>query len=171
MGRIAAMSEWVVALIATGGAVLGSLITGRYAHTAGGRGADAAAYAGDRQADATLEVMRATLAAERRHRLRADRREVYGRFVAAAEAVHLMERTGEGAGTERAELRTALARLGLEGPADVVEAAGRLADSAAAPSEDRYGEPDPRAYDRRSAEFFTAARAALDGTGSGPTAT
>ncbi|AEW95467.1 hypothetical protein SCATT_30960 [Streptantibioticus cattleyicolor NRRL 8057 = DSM 46488] len=63
------MGEWGVALIAAGSALAGSLITGWFTGRAGSSQAAAARHAGDRQADALLDTVRATLGEQRTIRL------------------------------------------------------------------------------------------------------
>jgi hypothetical protein len=53
------MGELGVALIAAGSAVAGSVVTGWFTRSAGQRQAAAAQHAGDRQADALLQTVRA----------------------------------------------------------------------------------------------------------------
>ncbi|MGW6459925.1 hypothetical protein ACWF94_29025 [Streptomyces sp. NPDC055078] len=60
------MSQWGIALIAAGSAVAGGAVTGWFTRSAGHRQAEAARHAGDRQADALLATVQATLDEQRR---------------------------------------------------------------------------------------------------------
>ncbi len=152
------MGEWGTALIAAASAVAGSIVTGWFAFRAGGRQADAARHAGDRQADAVLDTVRMTLAEQRAVRLLDLRRQTYVQFLGAAEAVFLARRTGEGSPGDRAALQRSLGALQLEGPAEVARTARELADALRA-------ERSPDDIGRARLAFIEAARAALAGSG------
>ncbi|MFF5933182.1 hypothetical protein [Streptomyces sp. NPDC012508] len=62
------MSEWGIALIAAGSAILGSITTGFFAWKAGHRQAAAAETAGQAQAAALIATVQATLDEQRRAR-------------------------------------------------------------------------------------------------------
>lgn len=123
------MSDWGIALIAAGSALGGSVITGWYTRIAGGRQAEAARHAGDRQADAVLDTVRMTLEEQRAVRVLDLRRRTYLGFLEAAETAILARRTGAGTEEERARLQRAFGAVLLEGPADVTRAAQELLDS------------------------------------------
>ncbi|MGW2016765.1 hypothetical protein [Streptomyces sp. NPDC001927] len=71
------MSEWGIALIAAGSAILGSVTTGFFAWKAGHRQAAAAEAAGNAQANALIATVQATLDEQRRTRAVDQRRQVY----------------------------------------------------------------------------------------------
>ncbi|MGA4838745.1 hypothetical protein [Streptomyces sp. G45] len=152
------MSEWGIALIAAGSAVVGSVVTGWFTRSTGVRQAEAARHAGDRQADALLASVRLTLRGASEERALTLRRQVYAEFLGAAEARILTERTGRAQGDEAALLQRAHGGVVLEGPADVVAAAGRLLDGL------RRHEP-PDALDRAKLAFVEAAQRALNAPG------
>ncbi|MCS0637489.1 hypothetical protein NX801_17820 [Streptomyces sp. LP05-1] len=120
------MGEWGAALMAALAAVGGGAVTGWFTRSAGRRQADAARHAGDRQADALIATVRATLDDGRAARAAALRRQTYVEFLAAAGAAVLALRTGA-AGTDRASLQRALGAVLLEGPEEVAAAARELA--------------------------------------------
>ncbi|MFD3941776.1 hypothetical protein [Streptomyces sp. NPDC058579] len=62
------MSEWGIALIAAGAAILGSAVAGFFAWKAGHRQAAAAETAGQAQANALMATVQATLDEQRRAR-------------------------------------------------------------------------------------------------------
>ncbi|MDT3399123.1 hypothetical protein RKE29_21160 [Streptomyces sp. B1866] len=152
------MSDWGIALIAAGSALLASAIGGWYGRAAGVRQAEAARYAADRQADALLGTLRATLADQRAVRLLDLRRQTYVQFLHAVEAVALARRSGDGQAADRRAAHQAFAAVLLEGPADVARAARQVLDALRG---------DGRADDveRARALFTEAARAALGGSG------
>ncbi|MEU6173631.1 hypothetical protein ABZ832_17130 [Streptantibioticus parmotrematis] len=117
------MSELGIALIAAASAVAGSAVTGWYTRNAGVQQAEAARHAGDRQADALLETVRMTMREEERVRVLAQRRQIYVRFVQAAEARTLCERTGQGDNDIDAVLQRAFGEVVMEGPTEVAAAA------------------------------------------------
>ncbi|WP_258016149.1 hypothetical protein [Streptomyces sp. AJS327] len=149
------MSELGVALIAAGAAIAGGVVTGWYSRSGGIRQAEAARHAGERQADALLESVRMTFRREARQRALALRRETYAEFLGAAETRILAERTGRGRADDEAGFQRALGALALEGPAEVVEAAERLAESLR-----RHQPPDE--LHRAKRRFVEEARRALD---------
>ncbi|MYS60032.1 MULTISPECIES: hypothetical protein [Streptomycetaceae] len=123
------MGEWGVALIAAGSALAGSLITGWFTGRAGSSQAAAARHAGDRQADALLDTVRATLGEQRTIRLLDLRRQTYVQFLHAAESAILTLRAGEGEGNDRLALQRAFSAVLLEGPSEVARAARKMVDA------------------------------------------
>ena len=77
------MSEWGIALIAAGSAILGSAVTGYFAWKAGHRQAAAAEAAGQAQAAALISTVQATLDEQRRARAVEHRRQVYADMLTA----------------------------------------------------------------------------------------
>jgi hypothetical protein len=122
------MSDWGIALIAAGSAIVGSVVTGWYTRAAGIRQAAAARDAGVRQADALIESVRMTLRAESGYREFALRRQTYAEFLGAAEARILTERSGRGQADEDIVLQRALGGVLLEGPPEAAAAAQHLVD-------------------------------------------
>ena len=122
------MSEWGIALIAAGSALAGSIITGWFTRIAGGRQAEAARHAGDRQADALLDTVRITLQEQRAVRVLDLRRQTYLKFLEAAEIAITTRRTGGGTGDDRLALQRAFGAVALEGPTEVAQAARELID-------------------------------------------
>src|SRR5690349_15328312 len=119
------MSEWGAALIAAGSAVAGSIVTGWYTRSAGFRQADAAKHAGDRQADALLSTVQATLDDQRLTRVADRRRQTYITFLEIAD--DLSRNTQDRELFRR--MNIALVHVSIEGPQHVVAAAlayGRL---------------------------------------------
>ncbi|MFD5651012.1 hypothetical protein [Streptomyces sp. NPDC127039] len=123
------MSDWGIALLAAGAAIVGSVVTGWYARGAGLRQAQAARDAADRQAEALLESVRITLRGADGQRAIALRRQVYAEFLCAVEARLLAERGGRGTGDEELVMQRAYAGVALEGPAEVAVAAKGFIDS------------------------------------------
>ncbi|MGW2509785.1 hypothetical protein ACWC0A_10200 [Streptomyces scopuliridis] len=154
------MSEWGIALIAAGSALVGSLITGWFTRTASGRQAEAARHAGNRQADAVLDTVRATLEEQRAVRVLDLRRQTYVGFLECAEVVGLSRRTGHDQPGDRPALQRAFVAVLLEGPEDVSRAAQRLVDCL-------RGSPSPDDLDHARSEFIDAARGALSLPGGG----
>jgi hypothetical protein len=154
-----AMSEWAIALIAAGSAIGGSAVTGWYTRGAGIKQAEAARHAGDRQADALLDTVRMTLHEAAAVRVLDLRRQTYGRFLEAAEAAIVANRTGIGSGlgpaSDAANLQHASVGVTLEGPAEVSHAARELLDRLR-----RHGPPDD--LEHAKADFISAAQTALD---------
>ncbi|MFE5589197.1 hypothetical protein [Streptomyces sp. NPDC056549] len=111
------MSEWGIALIAAGSAVLGSIVTGFFAWKAGHRQASAAEAAGQAQAAALISTVQATLDEQRRARVVEQRRQVYAQMLTEGTALesdpHL----------ERAPMAEAFSLVRLEGPVEVAVAA------------------------------------------------
>ncbi|MFD7342682.1 hypothetical protein ACFV98_43070 [Streptomyces violascens] len=122
------MSDWGIALIAAGSAIVGSVVTGWFGRSAGIRQATAAGHAADRQAEALLESVRMTLHAEAGHREFAQRRQTYAEFLGAAEARLLTERNGRGQADGDVALQRALGLTLLEGPPEAAAAAQHLVD-------------------------------------------
>ncbi|SOD63344.1 hypothetical protein SAMN06297387_11076 [Streptomyces zhaozhouensis] len=135
------MTEWGVALIAAGAALLASLISGVFARSAGRR-----------QAAAMLETVRITVEQQRQERALAARRATYLRFLDAAETVLLARRTGGSTAEDRAALQRAMGAVQLEGPA---------ATEAGALLEALRRERGPDELERARFAFITAAREAL----------
>ncbi|MEU3401373.1 hypothetical protein [Streptomyces filamentosus] len=119
------MSEWGIALIAAGSAILGSIVTGFFAWKAGHRQAAAAEAAGQAQAQALISTVQATLDEQRRVRASDRRRQVYAQFLAAVDEATLAAYPGSGhdALAAGARLFQAQGAVDLEGPADMPEAA------------------------------------------------
>ncbi|MFD7961284.1 hypothetical protein ACFV5J_10830 [Streptomyces zaomyceticus] len=117
------MSDWGIALIAAGSAILGSITTGFFAWKAGHRQAAAAETAGQAQADALISTVQATLDEQRRVRAAEQRRQTYAAMLAAATEWET------GSQNQDPELVTATqqahALLRLEGPPEVAVAAER----------------------------------------------
>ncbi|MGY4907212.1 hypothetical protein [Streptomyces sp. 900116325] len=158
------MSEWANALISAGAAVFGGVATGWFTRNAGHRQADAAQHAGDRQADALLSTVQATLDEQRAQSRQAVRRSVYVQFLDAAGAD--VGRSGRGTVLLSASAphdHTALGRafmiLELEGPDEVVTAAQSLLDAIQARSRRSTGAA--AVFDAAREAFIQAARAAL----------
>ncbi|MFE7484034.1 hypothetical protein [Streptomyces sp. NPDC057552] len=122
------MSEWAIALITAGAAIVGGAVTGWYSRSAGIRQAEAARLAGERQAEAALETVRMTLRDQAAVRVLDLRRQTYVRFLHTAERAVTAARTGVGGEEEAVALPSALAEVGLEGPPEVYAAARRIAD-------------------------------------------
>ncbi|MFB6900763.1 hypothetical protein [Streptomyces hydrogenans] len=111
------MSDWGIALIAAGSAILGSITTGFFAWKAGHRQAAAAEAAGNAQAGALISTVQATLDEQRRARAAEQRRQVYARLLtegAALESDPHLEATA---------MAEAFSLVRLEGPAEVTVAA------------------------------------------------
>jgi hypothetical protein len=119
-----AMSEWGIVLIAAGSAVAGSVVTGWFTRSAGHRQAAAAQHAGDRQADALLATVQATLDDQRHARVLETRRQVYVQFLQAAAAPR---RTEQERTATAFQLDAATFLIRLEGPDAVAKAANRYA--------------------------------------------
>ena len=117
------MEEWGIALIAAGSALAGSLITGWFTWIVGNRQAEAARHAGDRQADALLDTVRATLADGRAVRVLDLRRQTYVRFLQAADVALAARRNPGKTAEDGQSLPQALAAVELEGPEEVAQAA------------------------------------------------
>lgn len=88
------MSDWGIALIAAGSAILGSAVTGFFAWKAGHRQAAAAEAAGQAQAAALISTVQATLDEQRRARVLDQQRQVYVEFLDAAQCCQI-DRTEE----------------------------------------------------------------------------
>ena len=150
------MDVWGVALISACSALAGSMITGWFTRNAGARQAEAARYAGSRQADTLLATVQMSLGEQRAERVLDSRRQTYLTFLAAVDAVIMAERTGEGPGEGRAALRRAFGAVQLEGPVEAVRMAEYLLECL------RGGagqSPDDQERARR--KFIDAARDAL----------
>ncbi|MGW3163934.1 hypothetical protein ACWC9Q_13840 [Streptomyces sp. NPDC001142] len=148
------MSELGIALIAAGAAIAGSVATGWFTRNAGIRQAEAARRAGERQADALLETVRMTLQEQAAVRVLDLRRQTYARFLEAAEARILTERTGRGREDDDGLLERVLGTVLLEGPAEVAAAAQDLVDRLR-----RHERPDDLVEAKLA--FLSAARTAL----------
>ncbi|MFF6794324.1 hypothetical protein ACFY9C_35240 [Streptomyces filamentosus] len=111
------MSEWGIALIAAGSAILGSITTGWFAWKAGHRQAAAAEAAGRAQASALVSTVQATLDEQRRARASDQRRQVYARLLTEGAALESDFRL------ETTSMAEAFSLVRLEGPAKVTEAA------------------------------------------------
>ncbi|MFB7592340.1 hypothetical protein [Streptomyces sp. NPDC056169] len=128
------MSEWGIALIAAGSAILGSITTGFFAWKAGHRQAGAAEAAGRAQAGALISTVQATLDEQRRARTLDQQRQAYLQFVTATDNVIIFVQTrpeNRGPGGEdgvRGTMLTALTQVELEGPESVFRAADLLVD-------------------------------------------
>lgn len=125
-GRMPFMNEWGLALVAAGSALAGGGITGWFARSAGVKQAEAARHAGERQADALLETVRATHEEHRVVRVLDIRRQTYLRFLESAETVILSQRTGTGSADDLPALQRAFAAVQLEGPGEVSRTAAEL---------------------------------------------
>ncbi|MWA15439.1 hypothetical protein E5671_40735 [Streptomyces sp. BA2] len=110
-------------MIAAGSAVAGSIVTGWFTRSAGQRQAAAARHAGDRQADALLATVQATLDDQRRARAIDRRRQVYLEFTEAAHQVFVQGRTTP---EHVARLTHMSWAVGLVGPRSVDDAADAL---------------------------------------------
>ncbi|AJF70428.1 hypothetical protein [Streptomyces vietnamensis] len=116
------MSEWGIALIAAGSAILGSIVTGFFAWKAGHRQAVAAEVAGQAQARALISTVQATLDEQRRTRVLDHRRQAYVEFLDAAQCCQL-DRTN----ATRSRLMRAESMMYVEGPQSVAAAASQYA--------------------------------------------
>ncbi|MGW8602958.1 hypothetical protein ACWGLB_28915 [Streptomyces sp. NPDC055893] len=115
------MSDWGIALIAAGAAILGSAVTGFFAWKAGHRQASAAEAAGQTQASALTSTVQATLDEQRKVHAAEQRRQTYAAMLAAATE---METNPHNHDPELATAAVqAYALLRLEGPPEVAEAA------------------------------------------------
>ncbi|MFI6005717.1 hypothetical protein ACIA98_35885 [Streptomyces sp. NPDC051366] len=113
------MSEWGIALIAAGSAVAGSIATDWFALTPGRRQAVAAEHAGNRQADALVATVQATLDEQRRTRTIEQRRHVYLELLSpGSDRQDNLERL------EGTRLLSALSMVEFGGPEAVTLAAG-----------------------------------------------
>jgi hypothetical protein len=112
------MSDWGIALIAAGSAILGSAVTGFFAWKAGHRQAAAAEAAGQAQAAALISTVQATLDEQRRARAAEQRRLAYANLLTVG-FEYQVDPTSEN-GTR---LLTAFGLVELEGPVDVMLAA------------------------------------------------
>ncbi|WP_406053944.1 hypothetical protein OG462_42865 [Streptomyces sp. NBC_01077] len=81
------MSEWGIALIAAGSAILGSITTGFFAWKAGHRQAAAAEAPGQAQAGALISTVQATLDGQRRVRSVDRRYQVCVQYLSAVDEV------------------------------------------------------------------------------------
>ncbi|MEU1599388.1 hypothetical protein ABZ468_42945 [Streptomyces sp. NPDC005708] len=123
------MGDLGIALIAAGSALAGSALTGWFTVAAGRRQAEAARHAGDRQADAVLDTVRATLDEQRAVQILDARRKAYADFLEAVEARVNGVNAWNGE-TDRAAIRRTLGVIQLEGPDDVYEWAFGLGQAA-----------------------------------------
>ncbi|MET9725432.1 hypothetical protein [Streptomyces zaomyceticus] len=165
------MSDWGIALIAAGSAILGSSVTGFFAWKAGHRQAAAAESAGQAQAAALISTVQATLDEQQRARVDERRRMTYAAVLTAATDYHVSEDSQDGA-----RLLSAISAVEVEGPPEV--AACALSYGRAVTSE--IGQPadvardralrveaatsDPDLEIRTRANYISAVRRALDQT-------
>lgn len=101
------MSEWGIALIAAGSAILGSITTGFFAWKAGHRQAAAAEAAGNAQANALISTVQATLDDQRLARQVSKRQQAFSDFFYAADTART---TGDLTGVDEAAQIAALHR-------------------------------------------------------------
>ncbi|MEU9120614.1 hypothetical protein AB0C96_12255 [Streptomyces sp. NPDC048506] len=126
------MSEWGVALIAAGSAIVGSAVTGWFTRSAGLRQASAARlageeqaaaarHAGERQAEAVLKTVHQTLESQARVQQLGIKRDAYVAFLQAAQALAEDRKRDRGALDEAllAEAQRAYQVLWLEGTDNV----------------------------------------------------
>ncbi|MFJ9434897.1 hypothetical protein ACIRQY_35390 [Streptomyces sp. NPDC101490] len=118
------MSEWQIALIAAGSAILGSIVTGFFAWKAGHRQAAAAEAAGQAQAAALISTVQATLDEQRRSRARDKMTQVYTEFLTAADEANRPSVAGAQDGAPP-RLTEAFSALQLIAPSPVARAAGK----------------------------------------------
>ncbi|MEU9703018.1 hypothetical protein [Streptomyces sp. NPDC047981] len=116
------MSEWGIALIAAGSAILGSITTGFFTWKAGHRQAAATVAAGQAQAAALIATVQATLDEQRRARAVERRRQVYVHLLEVGQAWQVQVDP-----EQAAKFLNAQAMVELEGPPEVAEAALRFA--------------------------------------------
>ncbi|MFE5484094.1 hypothetical protein [Streptomyces sp. NPDC056527] len=147
------MSEWGIALIAAGSAILGSSVTGFFAWKAGHRQAAAAEAAGQAQANALIATVQATLDEQRRTRADERRRQVYAELLTAGHDQEL-----DPSPEHISRSLNAYYLVEVEGPGYVANAAlGYLA--AVNESDDGGEDPQPA-----RAAYIEAIRRALDET-------
>ncbi|MFJ7990360.1 hypothetical protein [Streptomyces sp. NPDC096351] len=114
------MSEWGIALIAAGSAILGSIVTGFFAWKAGHRQAAAAEAAGREQAAALISTVQATLDEQRHARADERRRQAYATLLTAAYDYQLsVDNSLNG------QMLAAIDGVEIEGPEEVAQAALR----------------------------------------------
>lgn len=160
------MSEWGIALIAAGSAILGSIVTGWFTRGAGKRQATAAIQAGERQAEALLSTVQETLEEQRRTRVGDARRQAYLQFVSAVDGyavvigLPLVQRGANGVEKAQGALQTALSLVELEGPPEVFEAAEQLLEDLLAINVAHIGTSVSQADSARTM-FMVSARHAL----------
>ncbi|MFK4071854.1 hypothetical protein [Streptomyces sp. NPDC029674] len=130
------MSDWGIALIAAGSAVLGSITTGWFTRSAG------------------IHSVQATLNDQRIARTLDRRRQTYARFL---EAAQIIDQHSGGNAEQVAELNHAMAMVLLEGPSEV---SGPMSEYYLALSAVLNGAEPPDLRDRHM-EFIQAAKAAL----------
>ncbi|MFF8610889.1 hypothetical protein ACF06X_33825 [Streptomyces sp. NPDC015346] len=168
------MSEWGIALIAAGSAILGSITTGFFAWKAGHRQAEGAEAAGQAQANALIATVQATLDEQRRARLLDRRRQAYSQFLRVLDQARHRVAGGDRLtqATVNATLDGVVDSLGLielEGPDPVHHAAAGYLQAlvqliqAAATNRSAPAEHEPRMAEARQS-YLTAARAALSET-------
>ena len=145
------MSEWGIALIAAGSAILGSIVTGFFAWKAGHRQAAAAEAAGQAQAAALISTVQATLDEQRRSRAAEQRRLAYGNLLTVG-----FEYQTDSSAENGTRLLTAYGLVELEGPSEVRLAAREYVTTASA-SNNATVEAVLAARDR----YLAAARRAL----------
>ncbi|MFD9034423.1 hypothetical protein ACFVZW_25265 [Streptomyces sp. NPDC059567] len=149
------MSEWGIALIAAGSAILGSVTTGFFAWRAGHRQAAAAEAAGQAQANALISTVQATLDEQRRARLLDRRRQVYADFLECAHRVDLLQNREAENWTE---LTRKVTMVELEGLPSVSAAAAAYYLALATAARDGTPGPAPHELHRR---YVAAVKAAL----------
>lgn len=120
------MNELWIALVSAGAAVSGAAVGGWLARSAGIRQAEAAKHAGDRQAEALLSTVQATLDEQRTARIEDRRRQAYVDFLRIADEVYRTEVTRE----RSRKFDEALTIVIIEGPQSVIDAAISFADLA-----------------------------------------
>ncbi|MET9436906.1 hypothetical protein [Streptomyces sp. NPDC006551] len=150
------MSEWGIALIAAGSAILGSIVTGFFAWRAGHRQAAAAEAAGLAQANALIATVQATLDEQRRARAVDQRRQVYVQLLDACQAFQVGRDPDAGV-----RMHSALHLVSLEGPVDVEETGRQYAAVSGVRAPDAE---QRRRIDRRRDRYIEAVRRALNET-------
>ncbi|GAA2426762.1 hypothetical protein GCM10010255_81430 [Streptomyces coeruleofuscus] len=147
-------------MIASGSALAGSIVTGWFTRSAGHRQAAAAKHAGDRQADALLHTVQATLDEQRRTAAADRRRQAYVDLLRAAEDVAILHRHGS---EDRAALLRAASLVNIEGPASVASVGYELVQITQKfpPSRAHSAELESR-YIEFSSAFLQAAKESLN---------
>ncbi|MFD7980229.1 hypothetical protein [Streptomyces sp. NPDC059071] len=149
------MSEWGIALIAAGAAILGSTVTGFFAWRAGHRQAAGAEAAGQSQAQALISTVQATLDEQRRARADDRRRQAYAALLTAAFDYQI-----SAAGADGARMLAAVSAVEIEGPPEVADRAIRYSTAVTGHVE-RRSEGVDASMDARHA-YVTAVRRALN---------
>ncbi|MGW2207065.1 hypothetical protein [Streptomyces sp. NPDC001774] len=140
------MSEWGIALIAAGSAILGSITTGFFAWKAGHRQAEGAEAAGRAQASALVSTVQATLDEQRRARAVDQRRQVYVQLLDVCDRQISGARnvTGSSRRSTSEDVRAALSLVELEGPDFAAAAAHAYVDLGERAGVHRSCAPRPR---------------------------